>query len=97
MRAIVKAATDDVDDVYVTVDDVDMTEFSQRLASPPFTVRVPGDNIFGVPGGVYTPGVSDGYWFYLPPLPKGTHTLKFGGSAFDGGFVLDITYHITVE
>lgn len=97
MRAIVAEQTDMVDYVYVTLDGEDLTDFSSRVASTPFTVRLPDDNIFGAPGGVYTPGVSDGYWFYLPPLAKGKHTLKFGGSVGDGSFVLNVTYCITVE
>jgi hypothetical protein len=94
---IVGELADGVDSVYVTVDGTDLTEFSERVASPPFAIRLPDDNLTGDPAGVYTPAVADGYWFYLPPLKKGTHTLKFGGSAFDGGFVLDITYDITVN
>ena len=26
------------------------------------------------------PSASDGYWLALPPLAKGSHTLRFGGS-----------------
>jgi hypothetical protein len=41
--------------------------------------------------------VSDGCWFYIPPLSPGTHTLEFAGSFPDYAFSLDISYEITVE
>src|SRR5262249_51153781 len=39
--AIVGDLADAVDFVYVTVDGTDLTEFSERVVSPPFTVRLP--------------------------------------------------------
>jgi len=45
--------------------------------------------------GTIKPVVSDGYWVYVPPLPRGKHTLEFGGSSTD--FSIDIVYHLTVE
>lgn len=48
------------------------------------------------------PSASDGYWFLLPPLDKGLHSIKFGGrysapnSAF-GRMVQDIEYKIAVK
>lgn len=35
--------------------------------------RVPGAPMVG-------PSASDGYWLLLPPLSKGQHSLRFGGS-----------------
>jgi hypothetical protein len=48
------------------------------------------------------PSASDGYWLLLAPLPKGTHTIKFGGkynrnSPAYGRMVQDIEYYIVVE
>lgn len=48
------------------------------------------------------PAASDGYWLLLEPLPKGKHTLKFGGrynnaEGAGGGMVQDIEYQITVQ
>jgi hypothetical protein len=37
---------------------------------------------------------ADGVYLLLAPLPAGSHTLRFGGTFFDGGFPLNITYHI---
>ena len=47
------------------------------------------------------PSASDGYWIMLPPLPKGTHTLKFGGryktDSAGGRMVQDIEYELVVQ
>jgi hypothetical protein len=37
---------------------------------------------------------ADGVYLRLDPLPAGPHTIRFGGTFFDGGFPLDVTYHI---
>lgn len=100
LAAVVKGATDAVEDYFVTLDGVSLHESVARVQSPPFAFQLPEtDNIyqfFGVDvSGAQAPAASDGYWFYLPPLPKGTYDLNFGGSA--PGFALDITYHITIE
>ncbi len=42
------------------------------------------------------PYVSDGYWMMLKPLKKGQHTLNFQSSIPMYGFVLDVTFNITV-
>src|SRR5579859_6482918 len=48
------------------------------------------------------PSASDGYWLLVAPLPKGKHTIKFGGkynrgSAAYGRMVQDIEYYVVVE
>lgn len=45
---------------------------------------------FGVASGQYV-GVTDGVWVTLPPLPKGNHTVHFGGNGQDN------TYRLKVE
>jgi hypothetical protein len=72
--------------------------------------RVSSDECFDVYGrvpaerGAYKayPAATDGYWLALKPLPKGRHTLKFGGrynrsSASFGRMVQDIEYELVVE
>jgi hypothetical protein len=41
------------------------------------------------------PSASDGYWLALPPLPKGKHTLRFGGSL--PSLRQDLVYTLIVE
>ena len=61
------------------------------------------DNIYQFFGtdvsGRIKPSVSDGYWFYIPPLAPGTHTLRYAGSfpTYDPPFSLLIEYEITVQ
>ena len=62
---------------------------------------IPGSLLenLGVPAGTPTPNTkAQGYWLMLENLPKGAHTLDFGGS-FSGGFLSGGTHvidHITV-
>jgi hypothetical protein len=67
------------------------------VTSGDFGFSAPDGNVLGVPGPVSGRAVSAGWWALLPPLPRGHHTLHFGGSFPDfGPFVLDITYNLTV-
>lgn len=68
-----------------------------RVQSPVFPFNAPTENILGVPGGGSGLAVSDGVYLMLAPLPKGEHTVHFGGTFDDFGFTLNITYHITVK
>jgi hypothetical protein len=72
-----------------------------RIKSPVFSYDLPDNNIYQFFGtditGRVKPSVSDGYWFYIPALPKGTHTLRFGGGFPSAGFSLEIEYEITVK
>lgn len=61
--------------------------------------------LFGLPGGLKTPAVADGYWIMLAPLPVGEHTIEFhgvvdiseaNGDPFDLSFAVDVIYHLTV-
>jgi hypothetical protein len=78
---------------YATLDGEELK--MKRIATGPFTLTVPDDNIFGAPGGPY-PAVSDGYWVYLPKgLEPGEYTVQFGGD-FGDLLSLNITYKLIV-
>jgi hypothetical protein len=68
---------------------------SFRFASPRFRFSAPTPWIFGDTGGTGT-AVSDGYFLMIKPLSTGAHTLSCGG-AFDFGFGVGNTYHLTVQ
>lgn len=56
----------------------------------------------GAPKRFGNPAATDGYWILLPPLPAGTHNLKFGGrynrpGAAYGKTVQDIEYRLQVR
>jgi hypothetical protein len=97
LYAIVKEQADTVHDLFVTRDDVSLLDLVQRVQSTPFAIKLPSDNAFDAPPGEYAPGVSDGYWLYLPALPPGNHKLRFGGSIDAFNASIDVTYHITVK
>lgn len=63
-----------------------------------FAWRIPSDhNLFGIPAGRYD-AAGNGLWGYLPHgLRPGLHTIHFGGSFFDGGFIQDITYTLRAK
>ena len=72
----------------------------QRVQSPEFTLTEPAHGVNDVPAGTYTPQVSDGYWLMLKPLRPGPHTINFRGEITAGafaGFVVDVTYNLTVQ
>jgi hypothetical protein len=72
---------------------------ARRVKSVVFAVPMPADNIFvqpcngDSPAGVYSPGVDDGYYVALDPLPPGNHTLQFQAQ-YQGGTVQDTTYNL---
>ena len=100
LRDLAAASIDSITSLFVTLDGVSLLDSVTRIKSPVFSYTLPDtDNIYQFFGlditGTIKPAVGDGYWLYLPPLARGTYTLKFGGS--QPGFDLAITYHITVK
>lgn len=56
----------------------------------------------GAPKRFGNPAATDGYWILLPPLPAGTHNLKFGGrynrpGGAYGKTVQDIEYRLEIR
>ena len=97
------AAYIDTAEPYLVLGGVERPDLVTRIKSPVFEYNLPEeDNIYQFFGfdvtGRIKPSVSDGYWFYIPPLPPGTHELTFGGDVGDPpDFALEITYTITVQ
>jgi hypothetical protein len=63
-----------------------------------FGVKLSDDNVFGVPEGAYSPAVAQGFYLMVS-LPRGKHTLSFGGQAAVGKNTITqaITYELTVQ
>jgi hypothetical protein len=78
--------------------------FAYRVQSPPggyaleITPGSPFNAGFGLDPGVRKPAVSDGYYYFLRPLPRGTHTIKFSAD-FDSDGAPDqgANYTLTVQ
>ncbi len=99
LRAQTKAAIDSVTDLSVEVDGKNVKNLLQRIKSTVYEIVLPEDNVFdapcgspGVPGGIYSPAVDDGYYVLLHSLKPGVHTIHF--EANDG--FENVTYKLTV-
>ena len=73
-----------------------------RTRSPVFDVALPADNLFvgfcnpDLRAGIYSPAVDDGVYVRLNPLPVGPHTLHIHAENPDQGFMVDVTYQLTI-
>jgi hypothetical protein len=100
MRANGQDFVDALTSFSLTVDG--QPETVRRVQSPVFGVALPEDNIFdplcapeNVPGGIYSPAITDGIYALVNPLPVGSHEIHFAAEAIGGGFT-DVTYTIEV-
>ena len=108
MREQIEPFIKSVHNMSVTVDGSPVKPL--RVASTPFPVAIPADNVFnpdgcgtGVPfpSGVYSPSVADGYYVVLEnlkprPQPYDIHFHAEAESDVLGKTVQDVTYHLTV-
>jgi hypothetical protein len=109
IKAYVESKFDDipVDSVYLSVDGDDLADLTRgSVRSTPYLLDlVPGANSYYCAGteevdGEF-PGYIGGYWAMLPPLPAGSHTLEFGGTAKSTSTseadLVKQTYNLTVR
>jgi hypothetical protein len=105
MRALMASGVDGATNVSLEVDGAAIPQLKDRfrVQSPAFVFTLPDDNLFNAvgegpfPGGAYFPGVDDGVYVMLSPLPAGPHEIHFHGFFPAFNFTLDITYHIDVK
>jgi hypothetical protein len=75
----------------------------QRVESQVFAIALPADSIFApfcVPplqAGIYSPAIDEGFYVRLNPLAVGSHTVHFHAENASQGFLVDVTYNLTVE
>ena len=87
---------DIISNLEVMVDNVKLSGLQRfRVRSPIFDVVLPQKNLFGGTPGP-TRGVSDGYWLFLGPLPKGKHKIHSFGSCSFGKVRIGVNYDITM-
>jgi hypothetical protein len=91
----------------VPIEDLNPQTTPYRVSSGPFKFTLvensidifcvsedqPADQYVQCPAGE-SAAAADGVYLLLAPLPAGSHTLRFGGTFFDGGVPLNITYKI---
>jgi hypothetical protein len=103
LRVFSAAFIDGATNVSVEVDG-EPAQALRRVRSKVFWVALPEDNVFddpcsslgGVPAGIYSPAVDEGYYVLLRPLPAGNHTLHIHAEASGGSFSQDVTYNLTI-
>ncbi|HWP92992.1 MAG TPA: hypothetical protein VNN20_12435 [Thermodesulfobacteriota bacterium] len=106
MRALTAEFIDGATNLLVEVDGNPIPSLGKRfrIKSEVFNVALPEDNLFdpfcedfgGVPAGIYSPSVDDGFYVMLKPLDAGEHTLRIHAENPDQDFFLDVTYNLTV-
>jgi hypothetical protein len=100
-RAAAAAFVDGAANLFVTLDGEPAGPM-HRTQSPVFEVALPADNLFvgfcnpDLRAGIYSPAVDDGIYVRLNPLPIGAHTLHIHAENPDQGFMVDVTYHLTI-
>ena len=78
MKSMAHGITDSAMGLFVELDGRSLSALDEhRVASPPACFNL-AERVANGPK--ISPSASDGYWMHLPPLKKGTHTLRFGGS-----------------
>ncbi|HVS00157.1 MAG TPA: hypothetical protein VMW27_26255 [Thermoanaerobaculia bacterium] len=103
MRAAIADFIDGVTGISVELDGAPVRRV-RRVRSRVFEIALPEVNVLdapcaadgGMPAGIYSPTVDDGYYVLLDSLAVGEHTLRFHAEQADAGFVIDTTYHLTV-
>jgi hypothetical protein len=96
----VAASVEGATDVFCRIDGKPVKNLwpNYSVQSVAFGFTIPDDNllkaVYAPPNnfeaGTYFPGVDDGYYLMLAPLPPGNHRLHFGASW------LDVTYNLVV-
>ena len=102
-RALSAAFIDGATNLSVNVDGKAIKNL-RRVQSQVFEVALPEENVFdvpcaalgGVPAGIYSPAVDDGFYVRLNPLTRGEHTLEFHAENPSQGFALNVTYNLTI-
>jgi hypothetical protein len=103
LRALSAAFIDGATNLLVEVNNRSVGNL-QRVQSNVFAIALPEDNVFdapcaslgGVPRGIYSPAVDDGFYVQLSPLGRGRHTLHIHAENPSQQFFLDVTYDLTV-
>jgi hypothetical protein len=103
LRTLSATATDAATNLLAEVDGSSIGNL-HRVQSKVFEIALPEDNVFdapcaslgGVPAGIYSPAVDDGFYVRLNPLTVGNHTLHIHAENPSTGLVVDITYNLTV-
>ena len=102
LRAQVAPFVDGATNLVLTVDNVDVKNM-RRIRSGVFALTLPEDNLFniatfcgagGIPAGVYSPAIDDGYYGQVNALSPGKHIVHVHADWALGS--VDVTYNLNV-
>lgn len=102
LHASSAASINEITKVSVKVDGTSIKNV-RRIQSKVFEVALPENNVFdepcislgGVPAGIFSPAVDEGFYVIVRGLEVGDHTLQFSAEKASG-VVQDVTYNLTV-
>jgi hypothetical protein len=98
-RSVARSLIEDANDLFAIIDGVPVSDIDRFYTeSKVFKAFLPEGSLFsdfGLDGARLFPCVDAGYYLMVRPLPIGSHTIEFGADF--GDFVVDVTYHITIE
>lgn len=102
LRAISAESINAITKITITVDGKPIKK-PHRVRSDVFDVALPENNVFdepcidlgGVPAGIFSPAVDDGFYVRLEHLAVGDHILQFSAETATG-VIQNVTYHLTV-
>jgi hypothetical protein len=76
-KAMLQSAKEggDLSTTAVTLDNVSLKGYDNRITTKFFNITIPKDNVYGANEGTFK-SVVDGYFLFLKPLPKGEHNVN---------------------
>jgi hypothetical protein len=98
LLAFAQSLQDEARNMSITIDGVAVPHVADYRVKSVFTYGpLPANNLLGQPAGSTSLAAGDGVYVMVKPLNVGEHTIHFHGEAPAFGFLLDITYNITVS
>ena len=102
LRATSAAFIAGATNVWVELDGKAMRDV-HHVESQVFALALPEENVFdpfcpppGLPAGIYSPAVDEGFYVRLEPPGAGNHSLHIHAENPSADFTLDVTYHLTI-
>ena len=97
MAAYVNSHMKDIVKKEASIDGEDLLiSDNYRVRCPTFSFFFPKNNIYGVHEG-RTKGTGDGYWLFIKPLSRGTHTIRTSGACMSGKIKIDTNIKLIIE
>lgn len=91
-----KQDIDDIEKKEAIIDGMSVQNIQKfRVQSPTFDLTYCDNNVFGLRSGL-TKAISDGYWIFLKPIPKGKYDIYAAGACSLGRTQVSIRWHLNI-